>query len=476
MQAADTSPIPSYNSQHRLQPDIFNNSQEQITQAEDLCKRSTLGMPGFEVAGIVLGSLPLLITALQAYCNFMEDWGKIPSELKSLNRQLTTERTKLYNVCSLLISDVIPQRNIDPMLQNPFGPLWRIPGTNDRIRRRLWDSYDPFQQAMSEIQEALESITRRLRVQISQTGGVEWVNKGRMTREFKRLLYRLRRDDYEDDIAVISKGISDLESLAKLSIRLKPSRKKQSRGKFFKVLRDLSTSVYRALCSSILCNHPHDVSLELSSRFIEVGTSIGTTVNSDCWSVVTLDDILEGTEGVRPLVSLAEKVRLVLAIASSVLQLSKTPWLPEALARNNIHFFRRDDTFSYKQPFLLRSFQATPVQPLSTTQQRYLDNPTLFALGILLLEIILRQSFEQLGSPFEQLIDGDPDGIIRDCIAAHKLLERVALINPTYQAVIQRCIDCDETRELDDDDFRKVVYNDVVMELEAIVDFTKIGM
>ncbi|RBR18819.1 uncharacterized protein FIESC28_05869 [Fusarium coffeatum] len=571
-------------------------------------------MSGLEIAGIVLGSLPLLVTASEAYCKFIRDWGKAPSELKSLNRQLTTERAKLYNVCELLISDVLEQPQIQPMLRDPFGPLWRTPEMDRMIRRRLWDSYKPFVETITEIQEGLGSIMRRLRV--------EWVNKGCMTREFKKLLYRIRRDDYKDDIAVISKGISDLESLAKLSIRLEPSRKKQSRGRFFKILRDLSTSVYQALYSSMFCNHHHDVSLELSPRFIEIGyecedekvigdaqfkmvisfemveghamkrfwdevkiktaTSVttiespaclphpvanrskrssfnfrkgfsftnpsnsthsvgsatatmtrpltdiaftrtyaedgkqkqplnlcmalrnsrtirplcyghlidkagadrrfevcpsGTTVNSDCWSVVTLDDILEGTEGLRPLVSLAERIRLALAIASSVLQLSKTPWLPEALTRKDVHFFRKDGTFSYKHPFFLQKSEANQKQRRIIAQRySYLDNPTLFALGILLLEIILGQSFEQLRSPFKRLDIIDPHGIIHDSIAAHRLLERVALINPAYQAVIQRCIDCTETRGLDDDAFRQEVYNDVVMELEAMVDSTKIGM
>ncbi|KAH7193852.1 uncharacterized protein B0J16DRAFT_395843 [Fusarium flagelliforme] len=603
------------------QPGILLNPRNSFTQAKVPRKRTILVMSGFEVAGIVLGSLPLVVTALQAYCKFMRDWSKTQSELKSLDRQLNTERAKLYNVCYLLINDVVPQGEIESMLQNPFGPRWRVPRTNNRVRRILWESYGAIEQTITEMKEALDSIMRRLRVQISPDGQVEWVNKGRMTREFKKFLYRLRRDDYKDDIAVISRSISDLESLIRLSVRLEPSRKKQSRGKLFKILRDLSTSVYRALCSSILCTHPHDLSLELSPRLIEIGYEcedekvlreaefkmlisfemvegpatkrfwdevniktansatttapqdclpqpeakrikrisfdfrqgfpfmgssdstqsvgsvtatmsrpftdiafirtcpedgkqkqplnlcmalinartarplcyghlidkecadrrfevcpLGTTVNSDCWSVVTLDDILKGTEGLRPLVSLAEKIRLALAISSSVLQLSKTPWLPEALTRKNVHFFRRDDTFSYKHPFLLRNFQATPVQPLSTTQQRYLGNPTLFALGILLLEIILGQSFEQLRSPFKQLDIIDPHGIIHDSIAAHKLLERVALINPAYQAIVQRCIDCIETRGLDDDAFRQEVYNDVVMELEAIVDSTKIGM
>jgi hypothetical protein len=127
-------------------------------------------MSGFEVAGIVLGSLPLLVTALEAYCKFIRDLGKAPLELKSLNRQLTTERAKLYNVCGLLISDVVEQKQIEPMLRNPFGPLWRIPETNNKIVMRLWNSYEPFEQAITEIQEALDNIMRRLRVQISENG------------------------------------------------------------------------------------------------------------------------------------------------------------------------------------------------------------------------------------------------------------------------------------------------------------------
>jgi len=129
-------------------------------------------MSGFEVSGIVLGSLPLVVTALQAYCKFMRDWSKTPSELKSLDRQLTTERAKLYNVCYLLINDVVPQGEIESMLQNPFGPRWRVPRTNDRIRRILWDSYGPFEQTITEIKEALDSIMCRLRVQISPDGQV----------------------------------------------------------------------------------------------------------------------------------------------------------------------------------------------------------------------------------------------------------------------------------------------------------------
>ncbi len=127
-------------------------------------------MSGFEVAGVVLGSTPLIVSAIEAYIKFMRDWGKVPLELKSLNRQLTTERAKLYNVLEQLLGDMVPQRDIEPMLQDPMGPLWQAKATNDKIRRMLWNSYTPFEETVSEIRDALEDVMERLQVQVTSNG------------------------------------------------------------------------------------------------------------------------------------------------------------------------------------------------------------------------------------------------------------------------------------------------------------------
>lgn len=52
----------------------------------------------------------------------------------------------------------------------------------------------------------------------------------------------------------------------------------------------------------------------------------------------------------------------------------------------------------------------------------------------------------------------------------------MSLINPAYKTVVERCIGYTESKELDEDDFRHTVYNGVVMELEAIWDYTKLGI
>ncbi|VTT62858.1 unnamed protein product, partial [Fusarium fujikuroi] len=69
---------------------------------------------------------------------------------------------------------------------------------------------------------------------------VKWIDRKRVTRDFKKLLYRLNRKDYQEALETISKGITSLEGLTQQSVGLEPRRRKQSRCKVFSVLRDLS--------------------------------------------------------------------------------------------------------------------------------------------------------------------------------------------------------------------------------------------
>src|SRR4051794_4057127 len=78
-----------------------------------------LGLPppmsGFEVAGVVLGSLPLVISALEHYrdgLRSIQRWRKYERELQSLVRNLETERAKLQNVCEKLLVGLVPPSRI----------------------------------------------------------------------------------------------------------------------------------------------------------------------------------------------------------------------------------------------------------------------------------------------------------------------------------------------------------------------------
>lgn len=131
---------------------------------------AAVAMSGFEIAGLIIGTIPLVVTAVEAYISFMKDWGKTTSELRSINRQLTTERAKLYNVLEQLLGDIVSQEDVEPMLEDPFGPSWKTDQANSGIRRRLRDSYGPFEQTVLEVQEALVDVMGRLSVEVTPDG------------------------------------------------------------------------------------------------------------------------------------------------------------------------------------------------------------------------------------------------------------------------------------------------------------------
>jgi len=469
-----------------------------------------------------------------------------------------------------------------------------------------------------------------------------------MPREFRKFLYRLNRKDYEGALSTISKGANDLESLTRLSVALESTRRKRSGCRAIGMLRDLSSSVYRALRSSILCSDIHDVSLGLTQRFAHLEyedddealssdidfrmaisfeaadresggekdwdevkvmrqpvllsepppralspspgmtreakrtrvvafatkaraalvTSakspirskktagdtkfamanvtqlvqssslsaettticpsddstetlvtdvspvnlcrvlsnacgerpvcygyladpscpthrfkmypLATTINdSGSWSVITLEDVLWKRQGLQPLLWLDQKVSLALAVACAVLQLSKTPWLPEPLAKDDLHFFNRDGLPGYQQPFLRRQIPEPEKNGQSTTDEQTPNgqNYTVFRLGILLLEIILGSALESLCEPHEKdEYPGDRLRVIRDSITAHRLLQtQVASISPAYKAVVERCVGYGVSQGLGEEDFRERVYSGVVVELEAILEYTKLS-
>jgi hypothetical protein len=207
-----------------------------------------------------------------------------------------------------------------------------------------------------------------------------------------------------------------------------------------------------------------------------------TAISGNTWSIITLDEVLWRKQGLKPLLWLEEKVRLALAVSSAVLQLNKTPWLSKPLTKQDVHFFWRDGWPGYQHPFLRRRIPEPPHSGCSATTSGIDEtalqlNNTLFRLGILLLEIIIGTTIENLREPQECIeFQGDKFGMIRDSITAHRLLHtQVALINPAYKAVVERCVGCGASQGLDEAGFRERVYSGVVAELEAILECTKLA-
>ncbi|KAI8310682.1 hypothetical protein K4K61_000285 [Colletotrichum sp. SAR11_59] len=106
-------------------------------------------MSGFEVAGVVLGTIPLVISALEQYqkgISTMRKWRNYQRELRSLIWNLETER-------------------IESMVEDPFGPAWHEDTIQAKIKTRLWRSFSVFENTIKEIEKATKEMMTQLNVQ-----------------------------------------------------------------------------------------------------------------------------------------------------------------------------------------------------------------------------------------------------------------------------------------------------------------------
>jgi hypothetical protein len=117
-------------------------------------------MSGFEIAGIVLGALPLAVKALEGYMGLLSNVRHAPRDLKALIRDLETEQLRLQNTCELLLNGVAPPSVIDKLIQTPFGPDWEP--FNDRLRLRLWTTCGKFEEQVAEMRMAANELSAKL--------------------------------------------------------------------------------------------------------------------------------------------------------------------------------------------------------------------------------------------------------------------------------------------------------------------------
>lgn len=122
-------------------------------------------MSGLEVIGIVLGGIPLIISALE-HCkdgaHAIRTWQKYKTELASVIRQLRVQQSRLTNVCETLLEGLGLGSKIDAMINEPFGSLWQDEGTKKKLAQRLHRDYDIFEEIALEMSVAIEDIKKRV--------------------------------------------------------------------------------------------------------------------------------------------------------------------------------------------------------------------------------------------------------------------------------------------------------------------------
>ncbi|KAG5755256.1 hypothetical protein H9Q69_005509 [Fusarium xylarioides] len=224
-------------------------------------------MSGFEVAGIVLGSIPIVVSALQCYMNCLgtlQNFRSYKRILKSLILSLKTEHLSLRDICEKLLTGIAPQTRIEEMIRDPFGDLWREEEIFNKLRLRLWSSLQVFDDRVQDMREAIEEMMEKLN--IGPGGKAGWTENSSIKKQFKRAIFILQKSNHEEALTRIRDGVSALHRLAFLDKDLESQRKSRSQGRLNKIVNGMLSGIYHALRSTMTCKCSglHDVGLRLT--------------------------------------------------------------------------------------------------------------------------------------------------------------------------------------------------------------------
>lgn len=177
-----------------------------------------------------------------------------------------------------------------------------------------------------------------------------------------------------------------------------------------------------------------------------------------------------------PRLSLHDRFQLAKSISTGVLQLYNSPLLSSVWTKEDITFVHWTEK-PYRKAYISRPTKATSDTSRKAKPLPYIHNTTIFALGILLIEICLGQA---LGD-FRTLDDCSSEAemampsMATDYATAIRLLDSEAILvesGEEYADAVRRCISCNfgpTKTDLEDDDFRQAVYSGVVAPLEKQV-------
>lgn len=175
------------------------------------------------------------------------------------------------------------------------------------------------------------------------------------------------------------------------------------------------------------------------------------------------------------------RLRLAVTLASSVLQLHQTPWLEESWANDKVYFIQNADGVLYDNPFVCRDFKQQDVAVLAprvtAMAGKIIRNQTLFALGVILIELWYGKPLIELRRP-EDSPEGQEDAamsVVTAWTTADRLVEELySDAGAKYGDAVRRCVRCDfdkRSSNLEDAGFQRAVYDGVVAQLQENLDF-----
>jgi hypothetical protein len=119
-------------------------------------------MSGVEVAGLLLGAFPLMISALEHYrasAEVLQGWWSIKTEYRKCMRDLKFHKLNFENALEeFLLPLIADEKTLQAMLEKPGGELWKDPSLEAILRQRMPKMYSSYLDTIEAMQETLEEL------------------------------------------------------------------------------------------------------------------------------------------------------------------------------------------------------------------------------------------------------------------------------------------------------------------------------
>jgi hypothetical protein len=132
-------------------------------------------MSGLEVAGVVLGALPLVISALEHYAEGIHTakrYWRYKLELKSLILSINTERGIFLNTLEQLLGGIVRIEHMTDFLSNPGGEAWKDADVHLQLQQRLRNAHRVYLGNVDGMNASLKQIMEKLA--LDTEGKVRW--------------------------------------------------------------------------------------------------------------------------------------------------------------------------------------------------------------------------------------------------------------------------------------------------------------
>lgn len=175
-----------------------------------------------------------------------------------------------------------------------------------------------------------------------------------------------------------------------------------------------------------------------------------------------------------PVLSRAERLFIALTVATAVLELHHTPWLRERWTLDDILIHINSGEDLRDRVYVSKDFPEPFDFQLAKQDEDHpgVRNVTLFALGIVLIELCLGQTLESMRNQYDPLESNGRVNIVTQWATANRMMLKVAgEAGNRYGDAVRRCLYCEfdqSDTNLHNDRFREAVYQGVVVPLKEI--------